>query len=191
MTELGPRADAASPSHGRRDHEFFGYHGASAHDGRTDRRQVDGPGFARRPASGLVRHLADHYPAVIILTIPLGFRLTCYYYREAYYRSWWLSPPACAVPDSHKRYTGETRFPLILQNIHRYFLYAALVFNVILSWVAIIAFDWHGTFGMGLGTLVMLADAVHCGSVPTAPSIILLKGAHHGEQARGQDRPSL
>jgi hypothetical protein len=23
----------------------------------------------------------------------LGFRLTCYYYRKAYYRSFWLSPP--------------------------------------------------------------------------------------------------
>ena len=99
-------------------------------------------------------------PAVIILIFPLGFRLTCYYYPKAYYRSWWLSPPACAVPEPHKRYTGEARFPLILQNIHRYFFYAALVFNVILTWDAIIAFDWHGSFGMGLGTLVLLANAV-------------------------------
>ena len=53
------------------------------------------------------------------------FRLTCYYYRKAYYRSFWLSPPACAVPDGHKKYTGETRFPLIFQNLHRYFFYAA------------------------------------------------------------------
>jgi hypothetical protein len=29
---------------------------------------------------------------VIILIFPLGFRLTCYYYRKADYRSWWLSP---------------------------------------------------------------------------------------------------
>ena len=52
------------------------------------------------------------------LTLPflLLFRLTCYYYRKAYYRSFWLSPPACAVPDGHKTYTGETRFPLIFQN---------------------------------------------------------------------------
>ena len=57
------------------------------------------------------------------------FRLTCYYYRKAYYRSFWLSPPACAVPEPHAKYTGETRFPLILQNSHRYFFYAAVVLS--------------------------------------------------------------
>jgi hypothetical protein len=36
-------------------------------------------------------------PAIYILVVPLGFRLTCYYYRKAYYRSFWQSPPACAV----------------------------------------------------------------------------------------------
>ena len=60
---------------------------------------------------------------LIILIIPLGFRMTCYYYRKAYYRSFWMSPPACAVPDktpvaTSRRYTGETRFPLILMNAH-------------------------------------------------------------------------
>ncbi|MGH3118987.1 MAG: hypothetical protein ACRDQ2_18115, partial [Gaiellales bacterium] len=65
-------------------------------------------------------------PALLILPFPLGFRLTCYYYRKAYYRSIWFSPPACAVTDVHLQYTGETRFPLILQNIHRYFFYLAL-----------------------------------------------------------------
>ena len=66
-------------------------------------------------------------PALIILIFPLGFRLTCYYYRKAYYRGFWASPPACAVAEPHKKYTGETRFPLILQNIHRYFFYAAVL----------------------------------------------------------------
>ena len=65
-------------------------------------------------------------PRCIILIFPLGFRLTCYYYRKAYYRGFWASPPACAVAEPHKKYTGETRFPLILQNIHRYFFYAAI-----------------------------------------------------------------
>src|SRR3712207_7261723 len=37
--------------------------------------------------------------------------------------SFWLSPPACAVAEPHRRYTGETRFPLIGQNVHRYFFY--------------------------------------------------------------------
>ena len=69
-------------------------------------------------------------PALLILIFPLGFRLTCYYYRKAYYRSFWWSPPACAVADAHGSYSGETRFPLILQNIHRYFFWILLIFNV-------------------------------------------------------------
>src|SRR5918997_356807 len=59
-------------------------------------------------------------PALLILWVPLGFRLTCYYYRKAYYRSFFWSPPACAIPDAPARYTGETRFPFVIQNLHRY-----------------------------------------------------------------------
>jgi hypothetical protein len=100
-------------------------------------------------------------PAIYILVFPLGFRLTCYYYRKAYYRSFWLSPPACAVAEPHRRYTGETRLPLLGQNIHRYFFYAGLVFNVILTYDAVLSFrDETGAWGhMGLGTLVLLANA--------------------------------
>ena len=79
-------------------------------------------------------------PALIILIFPLGFRMTCYYYRKAYYRSFWMSPPACGVAEPHKTYTGETRAPLVGQNIHRYFFYAGLVFNVILTYDAIISY---------------------------------------------------
>src|SRR5689334_1571918 len=99
-------------------------------------------------------------PALYILIVPLGFRLTCYYYRKAYYRSFWLSPPACAVAEPHKRYGGERRFPLILQNIHRLFLYFAIIFNVILTYDAVIAFRFTGGIGMGLGTLVLIINAV-------------------------------
>lgn len=101
-------------------------------------------------------------PAIYILVLPLGIRLTCYYYRKAYYRSFWLAPPACAVAEPHRRYTGETRLPLLGQNVHRYFLYAALVFNVILFYEAIRGFrDESGEWGhMGLGTLVLLVNAV-------------------------------
>jgi hypothetical protein len=101
-------------------------------------------------------------PAIYILIVPLGFRLTCYYYRKAYYRSFWLSPPACAVAEPHSRYTGETRLPLLGQNLHRYFFYAGLVFNVILTYDAVLAFrDAEGEWGhMGLGTLVLLTNAV-------------------------------
>jgi hypothetical protein len=100
-------------------------------------------------------------PALYILIVPLGFRLTCYYYRKAYYRSFWLSPPACAVAEPHTTYTGETRFPLVFQNVHRYFFYLGLAFNVVLTYDAVLAFrDERGEwFHMGLGTLVLLVNA--------------------------------
>ena len=100
-------------------------------------------------------------PALFILIFPLGFRMTCYYYRKAYYRSFWMSPPACAVAEPHKKYTGETRAPLILQNGHRWFFYAGLVLNVILTYDAIIAFkNPEGEWGhMSVGTLVLVANA--------------------------------
>lgn len=100
-------------------------------------------------------------PALFILIFPLGFRFTCYYYRKTYYRSFWQSPPACAVAEPHKKYTGETRFPLIFQNSHRYFFYAGLVLNVILTWDAILAFrNSEGAWGhVSIGTLVLVANA--------------------------------
>ena len=100
-------------------------------------------------------------PALFILIFPLGFRMTCYYYRKAYYRSFWMSPPACAVAEPHAKYTGETRAPLILQNAHRWFFYAGLVFNVLLTVDAILAFkNADGEWGhVSVGTLVLLANA--------------------------------
>ena len=100
-------------------------------------------------------------PALFILIFPLGFRMTCYYYRKAYYRSFWLSPPACAVAEPHEKYTGETRAPLIMQNAHRWFFYAGLVFNVLLTIDAILAFkNPEGQWGhMSVGTLVLLLNA--------------------------------
>ncbi len=99
-------------------------------------------------------------PAIIILIFPLGFRLTCYYYRKAYYRGFWASPPACAVAEPHQKYTGETRFPLILQNVHRYFFYAAILVAGILTYDTVLSFrDEHYAWGhMGLGTLVFLLN---------------------------------
>jgi hypothetical protein len=94
------------------------------------------------------------------ITLPfLGlFRFTCYYYRKAYYRSFWFSPPACAVPDAHATYTGETRMPLIIQNSHRYFFYAAVLISAINTFDAVIAFQSPDGFGFGLGNLVLLAN---------------------------------
>jgi hypothetical protein len=98
-------------------------------------------------------------PAIIVLIVPLGFRLTCYYYRRAYYRAFWQSPPACAVAEPHKRYTGETRFPLILQNVHRYFFYLALLLNCILTYDVALGFGADTGGHVGLGSFVLLVNA--------------------------------
>jgi len=100
-------------------------------------------------------------PALFILIIPLGFRLTCYYYRKAYFRSFWMSPPACAVSEPHTKYTGETRFPLILNNAHRWFFYLGLLLNIVLTYDAILAFrNAEGAWGhVSIGTLVLVANA--------------------------------
>jgi hypothetical protein len=98
-------------------------------------------------------------PAFLILWVPLGFRATCYYYRKAYYRSFFWSPPACAIPDASPSYSGETRFPFIVQNIHRYFFWLSLVVLAFLWWDALLAFRFPTGFGIGLGTIVLVANA--------------------------------
>ena len=103
-------------------------------------------------------------PALLILPFPLGFRLTCYYYRKAYYRAFFWSPPACAVPDARSRYRGESRFPLILQNVHRVFFYLVLPFPFLLLWDGIKAFSFPDGTGMGVGTVILLANAVLLGA---------------------------
>jgi hypothetical protein len=99
-------------------------------------------------------------PAFLILAGPGLFRLTCYYYRKAYYRSFWLTPPGCAVPDLKRGYTGETKFPLILQAFHRYTWYLAVLFIVMLTWDAILAFRFPNGFGVGVGTIVMWINVI-------------------------------
>lgn len=98
-------------------------------------------------------------PAFLILWAPLGFRITCYYYRKAYYRSFFWDPPACAVGELRKgEYHGEMRFPFILQNLHRYFLYASIVVVAFLWYDALRAFIFDGRFGVGIGSLVLLVN---------------------------------
>jgi hypothetical protein len=106
------------------------------------------------PAFWLIPEAAFSLPFLLL------FRLTCYYYRKAYYRSFWLSPPACAVPDGHTKYTGETRFPLIFQNAHRYAFYAAVLISLINTWDAIRAFHSPGGFGFGLGNIILVGNVV-------------------------------
>jgi hypothetical protein len=99
-------------------------------------------------------------PAFLILWGPGGFRFTCYYYRGAYYKAFWADPPNCAVGEPRKSYWGEHSWPLLLQNVHRYFLYVALGFLVILAWDAIKSFWFDGHIGIGVGSLVLTLNVV-------------------------------
>src|SRR6185312_12268485 len=108
-------------------------------------------------------------PALLILPFPGLFRVTCYYYRGAYYKAFWADPPNCAVGEPRKEYCGEAAFPLIVQNVHRYFLYVALIFLVVLAYDVYQALWFtdpatgQKSFGIGLGTVVLAANVILLG----------------------------
>jgi hypothetical protein len=120
-------------------------------------------------------------PAILILPFPLVFRATCYYYRKAYYRSFFMDPPACAVGGPAKEnYSGEShkenlnlfniKLPLpnifVLQNLHRYAFYFAAAFIFFLAYDAFLGYFFKipGTdqreFGVGIGSLVMTLNVI-------------------------------
>ena len=123
----------------------------------------DSPNAVFGPKPGWWPGFLPFSPAILILWAPGGFRFTCYYYRGAYYKAFWLDPIACTVGEQRSSYIGERRFPLIIQNVHRYFMYLALLFLLVLLhdlWKAMWFTDaaGHTTFGIGLGTLVLAAN---------------------------------
>lgn len=100
-------------------------------------------------------------PALYVLWAPLLFRGSCYYYRKAYFRSFFWDPPACAVPEPKGRvYQGETVFPWVLNNLHRFFLYLALVVLAFLWRDAIAGFFFPNGFGVGVGSLLLLINVI-------------------------------
>ena len=113
--------------------------------------------------------LLPYSAAMFIMWAPAGFRLTCYYYRGAYYKGFWADPPSCAVGEPRSTYWGERKFPLILQNLHRYFLYLAIIFVGILTYDAWNALWFpnpatgQNEFGIGLGTVIMFFNPILIG----------------------------
>ena len=92
--------------------------------------------------------------------------------RLFYFRSYFLSPPGCAVgampsnivagPTGTKQYKGETAL-FIFQNIHRYTWYLAVVYIGILSWDAFISLweggeVFNGRIGIGVGSIVLFLN---------------------------------
>jgi hypothetical protein len=99
-------------------------------------------------------------PALLVIAVPIGVRATCYYYRKLYYRSFWLSPPACAVGEPRRTQSGESRFPLVWQNAHRYLWALGVVVAVMLSADAVEAFRQPGGIGVGVGTVLIVANGL-------------------------------
>ena len=65
--------------------------------------------------------------------------------------------------EPRKTYLGERSFPLIMQNVHRYFLYLALAFIVILTIDVWKAMWFADGFGIGIGTIVLAINVVLLG----------------------------
>jgi hypothetical protein len=130
------------------------------------------PFYAPTIETGWVFYGYHLSPALLILPFPLSFRLTCYYYRKAIYRSYLADPVACAVREPKPlekarfgRYSGERAFPFIAMNFHRFAFYIAAVFMVLLWYDALLSFLHTGAdgkihFGIGVGTLIFLANVI-------------------------------
>jgi hypothetical protein len=103
-------------------------------------------------------------PALLILWAPGLFRVTCYYYRGAYYKAFWADPPSCAVGEPRGTYLGENSLPLILQNVHRYFMYLAVLFLFMLTWDVWKSVWWPDGFHVGLGTIILAVNVTFLSS---------------------------
>jgi hypothetical protein len=98
-------------------------------------------------------------PAFLILWMPAGFRATCYYYRKAYYRAYFADPPACGVGHmGGEKYCGESTWPLVIQNVHRYMLYLAVLVLGVLWWDAFQSLSLDGSFRLGVASVIMFAN---------------------------------
>ncbi|MDR3710160.1 MAG: hypothetical protein P4L33_17840 [Capsulimonadaceae bacterium] len=126
------------------------------------------PEFLQLPKLFHVATLPAGIPiALIPLVVILGFRGTCYYYRKAYYRAFFADPAGCAVGEARTDYAGETRWPWLIQNAHRYFMYLATIALIFLWFDTVVAFfpgvGGHSEFGsvnFGLGSFVMLLNVI-------------------------------
>jgi hypothetical protein len=104
-------------------------------------------------------------PIVFTIWIPIGFRVTCYYYRKAYYRAYFNHPTSCSRGEINKgEYWGETKFPFILNNLHRYFFIGATVILAFLYYDTILAFFFEvggeTRFEVHVGSIVFLINII-------------------------------
>jgi hypothetical protein len=101
-------------------------------------------------------------PTVLIVPIPGLFRLTCYAYRKDYHRHLLHHPLACDNPERDdkpsRHYTGERNAVFLLENLHRYFLYAGILI------LPFFYYDFYRSLifadSLRFGSLLILANAL-------------------------------
>ena len=103
-------------------------------------------------------------PGIFIVWSPLLFRVSCYYYRKAYHRAL-FAPPSCAMPPpsilQRFKYRGEVALPWVFNNLHRFFLYTAIVNIAFLAYDLVRAFHTaDGHWMLGLGTILLAVNVV-------------------------------
>lgn len=114
------------------------------------------PFFPPALGGGAVFHL---FMALFVFWVPFFFRASCYYYRKEYYRAFFWDPPGCAVPEKRqRRYTGETKLPFSLNNLHRYFWLLAVIVLLFLWKDTVQGFIFSNGFGVGLGSIILLVN---------------------------------
>ena len=110
--------------------------------------------------------LAPFSPALLILPFPGLFRFTCYYYRGAYYKAFWMDPVSCTVGEPRSSYLGRRPFRSSCRTSIATSRTSPCVFLFLLSydvWLAL----WFTNpatgqteFGIGVGTLVLAVNVV-------------------------------
>ncbi len=129
----------------------------------TDGAHLQSPMFSPNLAGFFSFHTTLPW-SLLVLWAPLGMRTTCYYYRKSIYRSYFLAPPSCAVAGiARKKYTGETKLPLVFMNLHRFFFYFAAIVVGFLLYDAIRGLFYTtasgGTaFGVSVGSAIMFIN---------------------------------
>lgn len=102
-------------------------------------------------------------PALIVAGFPIAFRATCYYYRKAYYRAFFLDPPNCSEAAQNREprkegYRGEKAL-FVVNNLHRYFWYVGVLVALVLTYDTVIAFHFPDGWGAGIGSVIFLVNA--------------------------------
>lgn len=116
--------------------------------------------FPVKPFQGYIDPF--YSPTILIIPIIALFRLTCYAFREDTNRHVFSHPNACAASirlDAKAReYTGENSTIFKIENLHRYFMYGALVILPFFYYDLYVSLTYTGALLLRLGSVIMAID---------------------------------